>query len=367
MLKTQNVLDQMTVKNIIDTYDMNVVETKENLNRIFIESFTASVHREYENSIKAYDQWAYNYDYKYGKKVVSNINSVLNERNYNEDGYNGIKYFVFTDRKVVYQNYLQLAWTELLANQLVQENNALFGQFLDKNFIQDCIAYHLPECVMGPTDFKTYLSTPVPEETPVKVCQKTSRNVAQTLFKNPYWRVGQSNELGKIFSRVVNLLPNYIQKTLQFEGRLLFERKFSDWSEYSKYVADQGALALANIKNGLNNMDVGIYSVNQDNTLSVKLYSVGPKYLRFNFNAFSVYNDDIRYNIVQDMLKAAFMFPYRLVNSNIRDNNVDMFDKEEEFTEGMQVRINQLQNKLNEAFAENDYYGVYVGEMTEAI
>lgn len=170
MLKTQNVLDQMTVKNIIDTYDSNVVETKENLNRIFIESFTESIHREYESSVKSYDQWAYNYDYKYGKNVVNNINMVINERNYNEDGYNGVKYFVFTDRKLVYQNYLQLAWTELLANQLVQETNILFSQFLDKNFIQDCIPYHVPECVMGPGDFKTYLTTPVPEESSVKVC-----------------------------------------------------------------------------------------------------------------------------------------------------------------------------------------------------
>lgn len=71
--------------------------------------------------------------------------------------------------------------------------------------------------------------------------------------------MGQSNELGKVFSKVVNLLPNYVYKTLQFEGKLLFERKFSDWSEYSKYVADQGALMLANLKNGLNNMDVGLY------------------------------------------------------------------------------------------------------------
>lgn len=168
----------MTVKNIIDTYDSNVVETQEHLNLVFIESFTESIHREYEQSVKAYDQWAYNYDYKYGKNVVNNINSVLNERSYNEDGYNGIKYFVFTDRKLVYHNYLQLAWTELLANQLVQEKNALFAQYLDKNFVQDCIPYHVPECLMGEKDFKTYLTTPVQDETVVKVCQKSIRNVA---------------------------------------------------------------------------------------------------------------------------------------------------------------------------------------------
>lgn len=92
----------MTVKNIIDTYDANVVETKENLNLIFIKSFTETIHREYEINIKAYDHWSYNYDYKYGKNVVNNINMVVNERNYNEDGYSGIKYFVFTDRKLVY-------------------------------------------------------------------------------------------------------------------------------------------------------------------------------------------------------------------------------------------------------------------------
>lgn len=45
-------------------------------------------------------------------------------------------------------------------------------------------------------------------------------------------------------------------------------------------------------------MDVGIYKVTSENTLSVKLYSVSPKNLNFYFNSFSIYNDDIRYNIV---------------------------------------------------------------------
>jgi len=45
-------------------------------------------------------------------------------------------------------------------------------------------------------------------------------------------------------------------------------------------------------------MDVGIYAINEDNTLSVKVYSVSPKYLRFTFDSFSIYNDDLRFNIV---------------------------------------------------------------------
>jgi len=49
-----------------------------------------------------YDEWAYNYDYKYGAHVVSNINSVLLEESKSEDGYAGVKYFIFTDRKIVY-------------------------------------------------------------------------------------------------------------------------------------------------------------------------------------------------------------------------------------------------------------------------
>lgn len=118
---------------------------------------------------------------------------------------------------------------------------------------------------------------------------------------------------------------------------------------------------MANVKNGLNNMDVGIYTVNEENSLTVKLYSVSPNNLNFYFNSFSIYNDDIRYNIVQDMLKAAFMFPYRMANNNIRNNLIDFLGKDEEFTDGIQVRINEMQEKMNEVFAENDYYGVYVG------
>lgn len=42
------------------------------------------------------------------------------------------------------------------------------------------------------------------------------------------------------------------------------------------------------------------------------------------------------------MLKAAFMFPYRLSNENIKDNNVEFLNKDEEFTEAIQHRINEL-------------------------
>lgn len=54
---------------------------------------------------------------------------------------------------------------------------------------------------------------------------------------------------------------------------------------------------MANIKNGMNNLDVGIYSIT-NNVLGVKLYSVNSKDLKFYYNSFTIYNDDIRYNIV---------------------------------------------------------------------
>jgi hypothetical protein len=52
------------------------------------------------------------------------------------------------------------------------------------------------------------------------------------------------------------------------------EKKFTDWSEYSKYIAEQSATSLSNILNGMNNNNVGIYTINEQNTLSVKLYTV---------------------------------------------------------------------------------------------
>jgi len=36
---------------------------------------------------------------------------------------------------------------------------------------------------------KTYIATPIPDAEPVKICQKTSRAIALTLFKNPFWKV----------------------------------------------------------------------------------------------------------------------------------------------------------------------------------
>lgn len=88
------------------------------------------------------------------------------------------------------------------------------------------------------------------------------------------------------------------------------------------------------MKNGMNNLDVGIYSIT-NNVLGVKLYSVNPKDLKFYYNSFTIYNDDIRYNIVQDMLKTAMMFPYRLTNDNIQNNQVDFLGKEETFDGGI--------------------------------
>lgn len=78
---------------------------------------------------------------------------------------------------------------------------------------------------------------------------------------------------------------------------MLYEKSFKDFDDYSKYVAELNALQVANIKNGMNNLDVGIYSIT-NNVLGVKLYSVNPKDLKFYYNSFTIYNDDIRYNIV---------------------------------------------------------------------
>lgn len=33
-------------------------------------------------------------------------------------------------------------------------------------------------------------------------------------------------------------MPNYVLTDQSFMGKLILERKFSDWSEYSKYIAD---------------------------------------------------------------------------------------------------------------------------------
>jgi hypothetical protein len=52
----------------------------------------------------------------------------------------------------------------------------------------------------------------MPEAVQVAIVPDDQRQIANTLFKNEYWRIGQSNELGKIFSRVINLMPNYVLK-----------------------------------------------------------------------------------------------------------------------------------------------------------
>jgi hypothetical protein len=40
------------------------------LNKNFINTFTETMRRDYENYVKKYDTWSYDYDYKYGKYIL---------------------------------------------------------------------------------------------------------------------------------------------------------------------------------------------------------------------------------------------------------------------------------------------------------
>lgn len=65
-----------------------------------------------------YDTWIFDYDFKYGHYVMSGGSTSTTINVVDEKGYKGTLFFVFNNKKVVYYNYIHLAFTDLLATQL---------------------------------------------------------------------------------------------------------------------------------------------------------------------------------------------------------------------------------------------------------
>lgn len=60
-----------------------------------------------------YDSWIFDYDFKYGHYVISGSSTSTNV--VEEKGYRGTLFFVFNNKKIVYYNYIHLAYTDVLA------------------------------------------------------------------------------------------------------------------------------------------------------------------------------------------------------------------------------------------------------------
>jgi hypothetical protein len=60
-----------------------------------------------------YDTWIFDYDFKYGHHITSGSSTSTNV--VEEKGYRGTLFFVFNNKKIVYYNYIHLAYTDVLA------------------------------------------------------------------------------------------------------------------------------------------------------------------------------------------------------------------------------------------------------------
>jgi hypothetical protein len=52
------------------------------------------------------------------------------------------------------------------------------------------------------------------------------------------------------------------------------------------------------------------------------MMKITDKHLRFSAMEFPNYDDDIRFSVVVNQMKLAFMFPHKLVPENILDNGI---------------------------------------------
>lgn len=95
--------------------------------------------------------------------------------------------------------------------------------------------------------------------------------------------------------------------------------------------------------------------------LEVTLLKVTDQHLRFHALEFPLYEDDLRFSVVVNQMKLAFMFPAKMAPENILDNGIQFRQ------EPPQDKKSALQEALNTIYSDNDMYTIYVGRMDEVI
>jgi hypothetical protein len=64
------------------------------------------------------------------------------------------------------------------------------------------------------------------------------------LFKNPYWIIGWYQSLGKLYSKILNVIPNIGENNLF--GNKLDQIDFKTHDDYLKYFAQKYSIVLSN-------------------------------------------------------------------------------------------------------------------------
>ncbi len=143
-------------------------------------------------------------------------------------------------------------------------------------------------------------------------------------FGNNEWKIGQTSSWGKMFSKISNLVIDMSQESFSVTGGQLDKRSISTWNDYLDILSMEEAVKQSSVDQGLNLIPLGIYDPVQDAAthLEVTMLKVTDKHLRFSAMEFPDYEDDLRFSVVVNQMKLAFMFPHKLVPENILDNGI---------------------------------------------
>lgn len=127
-----------------------------------------------------------------------------------------------------------------------------------------------------------------------------------------------------MFSKISNLVIDMSKESFSVTGGLLNKRTISTWNDYLEVLSMEEAVKQSSVDQGLNLIPLGIYEPVQDAAthLEVSMLKVTDKHLRFSAMEFPDYEDDLRFSVVVNQMKLAFMFPNKMVPENIMNNEV---------------------------------------------
>lgn len=227
----------------------------------------------------------------------------------------------------------------------------------------NCRKFVRPDCFFEKSKLAALRDYKMENEVAMKITGKWFVSFNRKLFSSNEWKIGQTQSWGKMFSKITNLVLDMSQTEFTVTGSKIEKKTLSTWNDYLDILSVEEAVKQSSIDQGLNLIPLGVYSPVQDaaSHLEVTMMKITDKHLRFSAMEFPNYDDDIRFSVVVNQMKLAFMFPHKLVPENILDNGIAFRGEMDD------AKRIALQETMNTIYADNDMYTIYIGKMDEVI
>lgn len=359
--RSEHVSETYSVQTVVTSVDIDSVEFKNMrtaVHSFFYDTTIQSISEEYKRFLSVYDESAFHFS----EQIIRQENTV--ELDFNSY----FRYYVYVPRKLIYSDYLLLLQFEWFVHEqlLTDKVGAVvsissFVTVLD--MACSCRQFERPDCFFEKDKLKAMRDFPLENKATKKVVNKGFNSFNRKLFGSSEWKVGKTGSWGRLFSKVTNLVLDMTRDSFEVTGSVLATKKVSSWNDYLELLSMEEAVKQSSLDQGLNLLPVSVYSPLTDASthLEVTLLKVTDQHLRFHALEFPLYEDDLRFSVVVNQMKLAFMFPAKMAPENILDNGIQF--RQQPSSE----QKNALQEAMNTIYSDNDMYTIYIGRMDEVI